>query len=79
MILITDHKHLRASQRIRRKRLKLARSREILNFAQVLNLSGVSAKAKARSILAQYPGTSTREARLALDLAKPKKRRRRAA
>jgi len=55
---------------------KQRKALKVLAFAQELNLAGVSAKAKTKSIITQF-GVTTREARLAIKLAKPKKNRKR--
>jgi hypothetical protein len=59
---------------IRLQEAKYKKSINVVTFAQELNLAGVSAKAKDRSVVSQY-GVTTREARLAIKLTKRKKHR----
>ena len=64
-------------KRVKADRAKLLHTHKALAFAQELNLAGVSAKAKTRSIMQGY-GLTAREARLCAKLAKLRKHRRRA-
>jgi hypothetical protein len=59
---------------IRLEEAKYKKSINVVTFARELNLAGVSAKAKDRSIVLQQ-GVTTREARLAIKLTKRKKHR----
>lgn len=77
VIQVAPRKKIGFLKRAKEDRAKLQKARNVLHFAQDLQIAGVSEHAKARSIIKQY-GLTTREARLCVKLVKPKKHRRRA-